>query len=272
MSAAARCGAILIGFISVFANHAVLGFPRKEIEAVFREVGRPENVVIIDRPVENVCEFFTFKVLQHFSIDRSFVAEPLFSARANAETILRVAKQPHADRGVSESNWHIAPSEWKGEKDVLVDYFNMGSWREAAIFNEDFGLNLAVADHSINNFIDVNISSQLFLFGLARDIRLPDCLLCLPMRLKSGLSGFFQRPVAYEDSSNSSSNSEESQDSRSLPVSPLYAMMLALFGVPPFFYGLIRWKDPYPTLGYVVGAIGLGLCIADWARFGFWRF
>ena len=81
--------------------------------------------------------------------------------------------------------------------------------------------------------------------------------------LLSGLPRFLPTEITKNSSSDSTPNGQESEDRSYPPVEPLLAVMIALFGMPMYLYGVWRtdWRSAYP--GFLIGAIGLGMCIAD---------
>lgn len=91
----------------------------------------------------------------------------------------------------------------------------------------------------------------------------------LPVSFGGGLAGFLKRPTAYEDGGNRASDSQKSEDRGEPPISLFCSMILALIGVPSFLYGLTKWREPFLSLGFITGTVGLGFCIADWAWLGF---
>ena len=76
---------------------------------------------------------------------------------------------------------------------------------------------------------------------------------------------FLPSEIAQNDSSHSPASGQESEDRSYPPVEPLLAVMIALFGMPMYFYGVWRTDGGGgpPILALLIGVIGLGMCIAD---------
>jgi len=87
--------------------------------------------------------------------------------------------------------------------------------------------------------------------------------------LDNGLFGLFQRPLTENNGGYGANDSDKGEDEGPKPIAPLFFMMLAFFGIPMFLFGawsMNGWLVP----GFLCGALGAGVSVANWALIDFW--
>ncbi len=86
----------------------------------------------------------------------------------------------------------------------------------------------------------------------------------LSARFFGGLPSFSQPQQTKNNGGYGTSNGEGGQNSRQQPIESLYALVVAIFGVPAFFAGLFQFNIWLTMSGFIFGSAGLGWFLADW--------
>jgi hypothetical protein len=266
----ALVGALIISIPVCTCVDIVAGYKSYSAEiAEFDEVRVVENIIVIDRPYQEVG-FLPHKEIQNVKEVKRIAQGPesLFPLSEKSEGRHTLVDQGCRQGTVGETNRRAAFIErkiyWESDNHALDIE---GGGRTNIFENHSPFPRIDIR----GEFFDFDIGAQLVSFGFLRNLNLPLSGVGFPARFSSGSAAFLEGAVrnlnVSDDAPKSGGSEEESENGDyglSTPVTPFYAAMLLLLGVPILVWAVFAGRIVFAIVAYVMVSFGAWGFICRW--------